>query len=381
MNPQSNSSDSLPSEFTSSIGVIMIKVTAGPFMMGSAESEEGHRYWEQQREVILTRDYFLGRAPVTQSQYEMATGENPTDHPDAGKDAPVDSVNWHQANEFCRRLTDIDHEAGVLRDDWVYRLPTEAEWEYACRAGNPDARYGHPGSVAWYYDNAEGTTHPVCQKASNNWGFHDMLGNVWEWCQDWFHVANPRRAVRGGSYYNSAIACRAARREGWMPANRGRYCGVRVLAGPTGPLELSAPVDDFPAPSRETSIYDAIDADDFDLAERIITANPEALESLDEIPPPIHSCIYNDKPQMIKWLLDHGADIERVNQDYGATPLRAAIVMRRNESIPILIKGGANTEGAMDVALMGLAGEFEVNDLDREGYQEIVELLRELGIK
>ena len=166
-----------------------------------------------------------------------------------------------------------------------------------------------------------------------------------------------------------------------MPANRGRYCGVRVLAGPTGPLELSAPVDDFPAPSRETSIYDAIDADDFDLAERIITANPEALESLDEIPPPIHCCIYNDKPQMIKWLLDHGADIERVNQDYGATPLGAAIVMRRNESIPILIKGGANTEGAMDVALMGLAGEFEVNDLDREGYQEIVELLRELGIK
>ncbi len=79
--------------------------------------------------------------------------------------------------------------------------------------------------------------------------------------------------------------------------------------------------------------------------------------------------------------MDHGADIERVNQDYGATPLRAAIVMRRNESIPILIKGGANTEGAMDVALMGLAGEFEVNDLDREGYQEIVELLRELEIK
>ena len=156
MNPQSNSSDSLPSEFTSSIGVIMIKVTAGPFMMGSAESEEGHRYWEQQREVILTRDFYLGRAPMTQSQYEMATGENPTDHPDADKDAPVDSVNCHQANEFCRRLTDIDHEAGVLRDDWVYRLPTEAEWEYACRAGNPDARYGHPASVAWYYDNAEG---------------------------------------------------------------------------------------------------------------------------------------------------------------------------------------------------------------------------------
>ncbi len=372
----------MKAELISSSGARLILVTPGSFIMGSPQSEKGHMYWEGEREVTLSHKFYLGATPVTQRQYEWATGENPTDHPGAGKDAPVDSVNWDMANAFCSKLTEIDRQAGVLRDGWEYRLPTEAEWEYACRAGNQEARYGVPDLIAWYLDNAEGRPHTVGQKVPNDWGFHDMLGNVCEWCQDWFYRANPCRAVRGGSYYNTAAACRAARREGWGPGNRGRYCGLRVLAAPVGPFELTPPLDDSTAPPKQPSIFDAFDAKDYALAEKILAENPEALEALDEIPPSLHACIYTDRPEMLEWLLDHGADIERREQDYGATPLRTAIVMRHKRIIQILVDRGADTARARDAALRGLNGDYEDDpNLDREGYREIVELLRKLGVK
>jgi len=111
----------------------MIKVPAGSFVMGSPESEAGHRVWERQREVTFEYDFFLGQTPVTQAQYESVTGTNPTDH-DRNPDAPINSVWWEPAEKFCEKLTTLDREAGVLPDDWEYRLPTEAEWEYTCRA-------------------------------------------------------------------------------------------------------------------------------------------------------------------------------------------------------------------------------------------------------
>jgi formylglycine-generating enzyme required for sulfatase activity len=176
-------SKSPTSEFQSSAGGVMIRVPAGSFTMGSPESEDGHRAWEQQREVTFGSDFYLGKTPVTQDQFEAVTGTNPTGHERIGN-APVDSVSWEQANEYCQKLTKLDREAGVLPDGWEYRLPTEAEWEYACRAGSSEPRHGEPQDVAWYQDNAEGKPHAVGQKTRNPWGFHDMLGNVWEWCQD-----------------------------------------------------------------------------------------------------------------------------------------------------------------------------------------------------
>ncbi|MBC8353803.1 MAG: SUMF1/EgtB/PvdO family nonheme iron enzyme [Planctomycetes bacterium] len=372
----------MTAELISSSGARLIQVTPGSFIMGSPQSEPGHMYWEGKREVTLSHEFYLGATPVTKRQYERVTGENPTDHAGAGKDAPVDSVNWDMANAFCSKLTEIDGQAGVLRDGWEYRLPTEAEWEYACRAGNQEARYGAPDSIAWYLDNAEGRPHTVAQKAPNDWGFHDMLGNVCEWCQDLFWRANPCRAVRGGSYYNTTAACRAARREGWGPGNRGRYCGFRVLAAQVGPFELTPPLDDFTAPPQQPSIFDAFEAGDYALAENILAEKPEALEGLDGIPPSLHMCIYADQPEWFEWLLDHGADIERREQDYGAAPLRTAIVMRRKTIIQILVDRGVDTAGAMDIAARGLAGAFEDDpSLDREGYAEIVELLRKPGVK
>jgi hypothetical protein len=390
---------SLESEFRSSVGGLMLRVPAGAFVMGSPDSEAGHRVWERQREVTFDCDFFLGQTPVTQAQYEAVTGTNPTDH-DRNPDAPIDSVWWEPAEEFCEQLTALDREAGVLRDDWEYRLPTEAEWEYACRAGSSEPRYGEPPDIAWYYENADGRPHAVGQKAPNEWGFHDMLGNIWEWCQDWFWVANPARSVRGGSYYNSPRCCRAAERGGFGFA--GRYCGFRVLAAPVtqrpvganqlkpsggsykaSELGLSPPVDDFSPPrERPPSIYDAFETNDFDLALRIITADPWQLEQVDSIPPTLHGRVYEDQPEWLAWLLDQGADIELREQDYGGTPMDGAVVHRNEEIIRLLVERGADTTRAMELAQRGLAGGFEYDErLDREGYREIVELLRDLGIE
>ncbi len=372
------------SEIQSSAGAVMIRVPAGSFTIGSPESEDGHRAWEQQREVTFASDFYLGKTPVTQDQFEAVTGTNPAVHEQIG-DAPVDSVDWGSANAYCRKLTELDRD--VLPDGWEYRLPTEAEWEYACRAGSSEPRHGEPQDVAWHHDNAGGRPHAVSQKTPNAWGFQDMLGNVWEWCQDWF-VANSCRSVRGGSYFNSARFCRSAQRWGWNPNGRGRYCGFRLLAAATGSFDLgsvranlSPPIDDFPTQARPPSIFDAIDANDFDLALRVITADPAAVESVDGIPPPLHDCIYGDRPEWLEWLLDHGADIERREQDYGSTPLNAAVVMRRKRIIRTLVKRGADASRAMDRAQRGLAGAYEDDPrLDREGYREIVELLQTLGV-
>jgi hypothetical protein len=187
--------------------------------------------------------------------------------------------------------------------------------------------------------------------------------------------------VRGGSYFNSAACCRFAARERW---GGGRYVGFRLLAGPTGiactPAEATFPTDNIKI-SRKVGIYDAIDTDDFDLALRVIAADPAAAESADEIPPPLQACIYDNKPQWLEWLLDHGADIERREQDYGSTPLTCAVVHRRQRIIRILVERGADTTRAMASAQRGLAGDYEDDPrLDREGYREIIELLRELGI-
>ena len=381
----------------------MITVPAGSFTMGSPESEDGHRAWEQQREATIASDFYLGKTPVTQKQFEAVTGTNPTDHEQIG-DAPVDSVDWNSANEYCQKLTKLDREAGVLPDRWEYRLPTEAEWEYACRAGSPAPRHGEPRDVAWHQGNAD-AKHAVGQKTPNAWGFHDMLGNVWEWCQDWFWGYNKAygqsyRSLRGGSYFSSSRFCRAAQRWRLHANSRSRYIGFRLLAARVFPFDLSPPIDDFP---KQYPIYDAIRANDFDWALRIVTADPDAVECPEGIPPPLEYCGDEDKPEWALWLLDHGADIERLNHDYGSTALKCAIIRRQKRAIRTLVKRGADATEAMDIVQRGLAGDFEdesvdlakpeeavdvydpatqryIRRLDREGYREIVELLRKLGI-
>ncbi len=368
----------------------MIKVPAGTFTIGSPEFEDGHRPWEQQREVTFANEFYVGQTPVTQEQFEAVTGTNPTAHHKIG-DAPVDSVTWEQVAEYCRKLTQLDRD--VLPTGWEYRLPTEAEWEYACRAGTSEPRHGPPEDVAWLHDNAGGKPHAVGQKMPNAWGFHDVLGNVWEWCQDWFWGYNKAygqsyRCLRGGSHFSSARFCRSAQRWGLHANSRSPHVGFRLLAARAGAFDLSPPIDSFP---KRYPIYDAIRANDFAAALRIVTADPDEVEGPEGIPPPLEYCGDEDKPDWIGWLLDHGADLERLNQDHGSTALTCAVIRRQPRIIRTLIQRGADATHAMADARRGLAGDFENElgydpvtqsniPLDREGYREIVELLRELGV-
>src|SRR5262245_51902765 len=157
---------------------------------------------------------------------------------------PVESVSWQNAVEFCRLLSEQERKAGRLPAGWEYRLPTEAQWEYACRAGTP-TRYSfgedesRVGEFAWYMDNAHGT-HEVGRKLPNPWGLHDMNGNVCEWCSDWYPNrlkggTDPEvkdrgtiRVHRGASFLYSGLACRSARRGGRKPDIRASDVGFRV---------------------------------------------------------------------------------------------------------------------------------------------------------
>ncbi len=379
----------MKSELKTSSDVRLILVAPGSFVMGSPPDEVGRAYWEREREVTLRHEFYLGRAPVTQREFERVipcpkyascswSEERPTDDP-AAKDAPVDSVGWQGATEFCAKLTQIDRDAGILSMDWEYRLPTESEWECACRAGTSGATYGPFDSIAWHFGNADQRPHPVCQKAPNAWGFYDMLGNVWELCLDWLSAKNQVRAGRGGSYFNTAKSCRAAARSFY--AWGGRYSGFRLAAAPVGQYDFCPPVEDYPVPTASRpSMWDALNAKDYALAERIIADHPDQLEGVDWVPPSLHACIHGDLPELFEWFLDHGANREQRDQDYGSTPLAAAIVHRNKRIIRTLVERGADTSRAMHLAERGLTGDFE--DLPPpEAYREIIELLRELGVK
>jgi formylglycine-generating enzyme required for sulfatase activity len=170
--------------------------------------------------------------PVTQGLWRLVMGNNPSYF--KGPDLPVESVSWDEVQDFIAKLNQMLGTNNL-------RLPTEAEWEYACRAGTTGARYRELDKIAWYDDNSGGKTHPVGKKAPNAWGLYDMLGNVWEWCQDWYgaypfgSVTDPTgfltgsiRVNRGGSWYYNARYVRAAIRGCDVPRARYGALGFRL---------------------------------------------------------------------------------------------------------------------------------------------------------
>jgi len=166
-------------------------------------------------------------------------GSNPSHF--KGTDRPVENVSWAEAVEFCWKLTKMHQEAGAMPQGWSWRLPTEAEWEYAARAGTTGPRHGELDAIAWHTGNSGGKTHPVSQKAANAWGLYDMIGNVAEWCSDWYgdyptgSVTDPTgaatsgsfRVFRGGSWYGDAGLARSAYRLGRVPGFRSNLLGFR----------------------------------------------------------------------------------------------------------------------------------------------------------
>jgi formylglycine-generating enzyme required for sulfatase activity len=165
-------------------------------------------------------------------------GGNPSDFIDVRR--PVEQVSWGEAVEYCRKLTAKQCAEGILADGWEWRLPTEAEWEYAARAGTTRARYGQLDAIGWWSGNSEGRTHLVKKKAANAWGLHDMMGNVSEWCSDWHgeyptgNVTDPT-GPSSGSYRVYRGACcsfvewnaRSAFRSSTFPGGRRRDLGFR----------------------------------------------------------------------------------------------------------------------------------------------------------
>lgn len=208
----------------------------GSFLMGSPASEAERYQDETQHRVTLTKGYYLGVHPVTQAQWQAVMGTNPSHF--KGADLPVENVSWGRCQEFCAAL------GGLVR------LPTEAEWEYACRAGTTTRfSFGDSeadlGEHAWFAGNSGDTTHPVGKKLPNAWGLHDMHGNVWEWCQDWYgeypkEVAvdpagtfrGTSRVLRSGSWHDFAWVCRASYRDVNDPGIRNGNFGFRVALLP-----------------------------------------------------------------------------------------------------------------------------------------------------
>ena len=243
-----------PKELTNSIGMKLVLIPRGTFMMGSPESEQGRKEDENQHEVTISKDYYLGVYEVTQAQYEKVMDKNPSHFQGAivgneNADLPVENVSWDDAVEFCKKLSELPDEKKVGR---VYRLPTEAEWEYSCRAGSKtaysfDDEEGLLSEYGWFRRNSSDRTHTVGLLEPNAWGLYDMHGNVWEWCSDWYEeypkgaVSDPTgakegslRVDRGGSWRYEAAVCRSAIRLRVNPSFRDDRSGFRVALSPSG---------------------------------------------------------------------------------------------------------------------------------------------------
>jgi len=237
-----------PKEIINNNGMKLVLIPKGTFMMGSPESEEGHEEDEVRHEVTISQDYYLGVYEVTQAQYEKVMGRNPSYYQGAKVDnqnaeLPVDSVSWDEAVEFCKKLSELPEEKKAGR---VYRLPTEAEWEYACRATSEmvysfDDERGLLPEYGWFDRNGSDRTHTVGLLEPNRWGLYDMHGNVWEWCSDWYGeypagaVIDPsgQKESGGGSWNNTAESCRSANRFRDGPLDRYRLLGFRVAMSPS----------------------------------------------------------------------------------------------------------------------------------------------------
>ena len=211
-------------------GVEFILIEPGTFMMGEEKvATPAHK-------VEITRPFYMGKYPVTQAQWEAVIGENPSNF--KGQRSPVESVSWNDVQAFLKKIN---------KGKASYQLPTEAQWEFACRAGTRTTySFGNNkdelGQYAWYFDNSGNSTHPVGQKKPNPWGLHDIHGNVWEWVYDWYGeyengtVIDPKgpdsgahRVIRGGGWSNGAGGLRSAYRFSYDPGGASDGLGFRLL--------------------------------------------------------------------------------------------------------------------------------------------------------
>lgn len=220
----------------------MVVLPAGTFLMGSPTSEFGRSRDERQWTVTLSHPFLISDHEVTCGEYEKVTGTSPGEAGDPG--FPVVNVSWDDAQEFCRQLTTLEQRAGRLPAGEVYRLPTEAEWEYAARAGTLGPRHGVLDGIAWWAGNSGAEVQLPKGKLQNAYGLFDMIGNVSEWCLDRYgsypenagkdptgSKSGLSRVVRGGSWSDGEFTCRSASRDKAFPESQLPTVGFRIVRG------------------------------------------------------------------------------------------------------------------------------------------------------
>jgi sulfatase modifying factor 1 len=243
-------------------GVKLCWCPAGQFKMGSPLSEPGHRWDEVQVDVTLSRGFWMAKFETTQDQWRSVMGPLPAGATYEGEGVPIHSVNYVEASDYCRRLTELAKSRGELSEKWEIRLPTEAEWEYACRSGTTTATH-YGDSLTTHQANFGGPSYntedqgpnlkravKVGSYAPNPWGIYDMHGNQFEWVLDWYHTTLPggvdpdlsqkkgvpnrdgtySRVRRGGSFVEQGWVCRSACRLRFEPDRRSDHIGFRVAA-------------------------------------------------------------------------------------------------------------------------------------------------------
>jgi formylglycine-generating enzyme required for sulfatase activity len=258
----------LPLEtFTNSLGTKMVKLDGGKFRMGSSENDPLHRVEElPQHDVIIKGPFFMAATEVTHAQFLKVMGVSPTKSAEKAARAqnlPVEYVTWDEANDFCKKLTESEREQKWMRKGWGYRLPTEAEWEYAARAGT-ETPFAFGEQIVFekqalfrpieddLIGMGGGSKKPdfpqeVGKTEANAFGLHDMHGNAAEWCLDWYRSGYPsdaqqdnptgpssgdKRVIRGGSFKDTAKGVRSASRAGLRPGERNDYVGFRIVYAP-----------------------------------------------------------------------------------------------------------------------------------------------------
>lgn len=254
-----------------SVGIRMLPVAAGSFKMGSGEAKEWeadqkpvHRvtisrpFWMAEHETTIQEYlFFLRKSDTQESGLDFENAECPVKRTEDGyalaggrfgrsERQPITHVSWYGAKRFCEWLTEQESSSGNIPQGYTFRLPTEAEWEYACRAGTTDEYVGDPDSTAWYHENSDNRTHEVATKAPNPWGLYDMIGNCSEWCFDWYgpypskHVTDPVppkqdpefKVLRGCAFPHFRYACRVATRFKAPPDKAGGGWGFRIVLAP-----------------------------------------------------------------------------------------------------------------------------------------------------
>jgi formylglycine-generating enzyme required for sulfatase activity len=220
---------------TNSLGASFVYIPAGRTVIGSAWEDQSRQYDEYPHPVRLSKGFWMSVTEVTQGQWKAVMGATRSHF--SGDELPVESVSWVEAVAFCEKLS--------RKEGRVFRLPTEAEWEYACRAGGEENKGAAVGleAAGWYAGNSDDQTHPVAAKKASLWGLFDMLGNVAEWCSDTYQAEYPReevidpavrsergaKVVRGGSWAGFARSCRCAARSSMPAAYQEKETGFRII--------------------------------------------------------------------------------------------------------------------------------------------------------